>query len=87
MPGEHKVHPYSRPETLCRGESCIRPFRFLSKGEVFARKRVQIVFEGFKRAIFEKSFASGGQGALWVSSWLLALRIGSSIEQRVVSCN
>jgi len=23
--GEHKVHPYVRPETLCRGESCIRP--------------------------------------------------------------
>jgi hypothetical protein len=27
MPGEHKVHPYAHPETICRGESCIRPFR------------------------------------------------------------
>ncbi len=25
LAGEHKVHPYLRPETLCRGESCIRP--------------------------------------------------------------
>jgi len=25
MPGEHEVHPYLRRETLCRGESCIRP--------------------------------------------------------------
>ncbi len=25
MPGEHEVHPYLRWETLCRGESCIRP--------------------------------------------------------------
>ena len=24
-PGEHEVHPYVRLETLCRGESCIRP--------------------------------------------------------------
>jgi hypothetical protein len=27
IPGEHKVHPYAHPEVLCRGESCIRPFR------------------------------------------------------------
>jgi hypothetical protein len=27
MPDEHKVHPYAPPEILCRGESCIRPFR------------------------------------------------------------
>jgi hypothetical protein len=26
MPGEQKVHPYDHPETLCRGESCIRPY-------------------------------------------------------------
>jgi len=25
LAGEHKVHPYLPPETLCRGESCIRP--------------------------------------------------------------
>jgi heptosyltransferase-2 len=25
MPGEHKVHPYVHPETVCRSESCIRP--------------------------------------------------------------
>jgi hypothetical protein len=25
LAGEHKVHPYLRPEFLCRGESCIRP--------------------------------------------------------------
>ncbi len=25
LAGEHKVHPYLRPETICRGESCIRP--------------------------------------------------------------
>jgi len=24
--GEHKVHPYLRPETICRGESWIRPY-------------------------------------------------------------
>jgi hypothetical protein len=22
MPGEHKVHPYDHPETLCRGSVC-----------------------------------------------------------------
>ena len=22
LAGEHKVHPYLNPETLCRGESC-----------------------------------------------------------------
>jgi hypothetical protein len=27
MSGEHKVHPYAHPEILCRGGSCIRPFR------------------------------------------------------------
>jgi hypothetical protein len=26
MPGEHEVHPYINPGSLCRGESCIRPF-------------------------------------------------------------
>ena len=25
LAGEHKVHPYLFPETLCRGESCVRP--------------------------------------------------------------
>jgi hypothetical protein len=25
LAGEHKVHPYINPETLCRGESCVRP--------------------------------------------------------------
>ncbi len=26
MLGEHKVRPYVFPETLCRGEPCVRPF-------------------------------------------------------------
>jgi hypothetical protein len=31
MAGEQEVHPYIRPETLCRGESCIRPcFQFIT---------------------------------------------------------
>ena len=26
MPGEHEVHPYIPPGSLCRGESSIRPY-------------------------------------------------------------
>jgi hypothetical protein len=45
MPGEHKVHPYMHPESLCRGESCIRPYPAFQWFLLFSDRLLCVMFK------------------------------------------
>jgi hypothetical protein len=67
-PGEHKVHPYLRPETLCRGESCIRPYTAFRWSLLFSDSLLRRDPLNRHRARIPKKNTRRGMGYLVVKS-------------------